>query len=41
MQRDDDQSETVRRRFSVYHEWTAPVVDFYARCQILVRVDGN
>jgi adenylate kinase len=40
-QRDDDQTETVRRRLSVYHESTAPLVAFYERRDILVRVDGN
>ncbi len=29
VQRDDDQEETVRKRLSVYHEQTAPLVDFY------------
>jgi adenylate kinase len=41
VQRDDDQTETVRRRLSVYHESTAPLVAFYERRDILVRVDGN
>ena len=40
-QRDDDQPETVRRRLSVYHESTAPLVGFYQRRNLLVRVDGN
>ncbi|MDD7804307.1 MAG: adenylate kinase [Endozoicomonas sp. (ex Botrylloides leachii)] len=30
MQRVDDQEETVRKRLSVYHEQTAPLVDFYS-----------
>ncbi|WP_263322254.1 adenylate kinase [Endozoicomonas sp. Mp262] len=29
VQRDDDQEETVRKRLAVYHEQTAPLVDFY------------
>ncbi|HSG60163.1 MAG TPA: adenylate kinase [Pseudomonadales bacterium] len=29
IQRDDDKEETVRKRLSVYHEQTAPLVDFY------------
>ena len=41
VQRDDDQAETVRRRLSVYHDSTAPLVTFYERRDILVRVDGN
>ncbi|WKJ89839.1 adenylate kinase [Methylomonas montana] len=30
IQRDDDQEETVRKRLSVYHEQTKPLVGFYA-----------
>ena len=41
LQRNDDQVETVRRRLSVYHESTAPLAAFYARRNVLVRVDGN
>ncbi len=29
IQRDDDKEETVRKRLSVYHDQTAPLVDFY------------
>lgn len=29
VQREDDQEDTVRRRLAVYHEQTAPLVDFY------------
>jgi len=29
VQRDDDREETVRKRLSVYHEQTRPLVDFY------------
>lgn len=29
IQRDDDREETVRHRLSVYHEQTAPLVDYY------------
>ncbi|MBS3963045.1 MAG: adenylate kinase [Methylomonas sp.] len=30
VQRDDDQEDTVRKRLSVYHEQTKPLVDFYS-----------
>ncbi|WP_367155402.1 adenylate kinase [Methylomonas sp. HYX-M1] len=30
IQRDDDQEETVRKRLSVYHEQTKPLVKFYS-----------
>ena len=29
VQRDDDQESTVRRRIEVYHEQTAPVIEYY------------
>jgi adenylate kinase len=41
VQRDDDQTETVRRRLSVYHESTAPLAAFYEQRDMLIRVDGN
>jgi len=31
IQRDDDNEETVRKRLDVYHEQTAPLVDFYSK----------
>ncbi len=30
IQRDDDKEETVRKRLTVYHQQTQPLVDFYA-----------
>jgi len=30
IQRDDDKEETVRKRLSVYHEQTKPLVDYYS-----------
>ena len=30
IQRDDDKEETVRKRLTVYHEQTKPLVDFYS-----------
>lgn len=33
VQRDDDKEETVRKRLSVYHDQTAPLVDFYQHLQ--------
>ncbi|HEB57389.1 MAG TPA: adenylate kinase [Gammaproteobacteria bacterium] len=30
IQRDDDQEDTVRKRLSVYHEQTEPLVEFYS-----------
>ncbi len=31
IQRDDDQAETVRKRLSIYHDQTKPLVEFYQR----------
>ncbi|MBI3140683.1 MAG: adenylate kinase [Rhodocyclales bacterium] len=31
IQRDDDKEETVRKRLSVYHSQTKPLVDFYSK----------
>jgi adenylate kinase len=40
-QRDDDKPETVRRRLSVYHEQTAPLIDWYGEKGLLHRFDGT
>lgn len=39
-QRDDDRPETVRARLRVYHQQTAPLIDYYRRAGLLVEVDG-
>lgn len=31
IQRDDDQEETVRKRLTVYHEQTEPLIDYYTK----------
>jgi adenylate kinase len=40
-QRDDDKPETVRRRLEVYAEQTAPVVEWYEKRGLLVRIDAT
>jgi len=40
-QRDDDQSEAVRRRLEVYSRQTAPLIDYYRGQGRLVEVDGH
>ena len=48
IQREDDQEETVRKRLGIYHEQTAPLVEFYTAwaskdavaAPTLVKVDG-
>jgi adenylate kinase len=39
--RDDDKPETVRQRLKTYAEQTAPLVGYYRRQGLLVRVDGD
>jgi adenylate kinase len=41
VQRDDDKPETIRKRLSVYHEQTAPLVDWYDERGLLRRFDGT
>ena len=40
-QRSDDREETVRRRFRVYSEETAPLIDHYRRQGLLTEIDGK
>ncbi len=39
--RDDDKPETVKKRLSVYHEQTQPLIEFYTKKGILKTVDGT
>ena len=39
--RSDDNEEAVRQRFRVYAERTMPVIDYYGRKNVLVRIDGG
>jgi adenylate kinase len=41
IQRDDDTPEAIKRRLGLYHQQTAPLLDFYRRRGLLVEVDGN
>ena len=41
IQREDDRPEVVQKRLSVYHDQTAPLVDFYDERGLLRRVDGT
>jgi adenylate kinase len=41
IQRDDDKPETVRKRLSVYHEQTEPLIEWYTGRDLLVRFDGT
>ena len=39
--REDDKPETVKKRLSVYHEQTQPLIEYYDAQKILVTVDGT
>ncbi|MCI1305419.1 MAG: adenylate kinase [Lachnospiraceae bacterium] len=39
--RDDDKPETVKKRLEVYHSQTQPLIDYYKKDGVLVRVDGT
>lgn len=41
IQRDDDKAETVLNRLKVYHDQTAPLIDFYGKQGLLRTVDGS
>ncbi|MGI6105845.1 MAG: adenylate kinase [Raoultibacter sp.] len=40
-QRDDDNEATVRNRLNVYETSTAPLIDYYRGCDLLVTIDGD
>jgi adenylate kinase len=41
VQREDDKPETVRARLDTYLKQTAPLIEYYAKRGLLVRVDGS
>jgi adenylate kinase len=41
IQRDDDRPDTVRKRLSVYHDQTEPLIDWYDGKSLLMRFDGS
>ncbi|HOO62413.1 MAG TPA: adenylate kinase [Synergistaceae bacterium] len=41
IQRKDDSEEVIRRRLEVYHEQTAPLIEYYASKNLLSRLDGT
>lgn len=40
IQRSDDKEEVVRERLKVYHDQTAPLIDFYSKQGLVFAVDG-
>jgi adenylate kinase len=41
IQRDDDKPEVIRNRLRVYHEKTAPLIEFYDEKGLMRRIDGT
>jgi adenylate kinase len=41
IQREDDQEETVRKRFEEYREKTSPLLEYYQKAALLHSVAGN
>lgn len=39
--RDDDAPETVKKRLEVYHEQTAPLIEYYDKTGLLNVIDGS
>lgn len=39
--RADDTEEVISQRLKVYHQQTAPLIDYYSKRQHLVSIDGN
>lgn len=40
-QRSDDQEDTVKNRLKVYHEQTAPLIEYYAKKEVLHNINGD
>jgi adenylate kinase len=41
VQREDDREEVIRKRLSVYHDQTSPLVQFYQAKKILHSLDAS
>ncbi len=41
IQRADDNESTIRNRLSVFHEQTAPLIEYYKKAGILISVDAT
>ncbi|HQA63785.1 MAG TPA: nucleoside monophosphate kinase [bacterium] len=39
--RDDDKSAVVKNRLEIFHQNMAPIIEFYERAGILIRIDGE
>ena len=41
IQRDDDKPEAIKERLKIYHEETEPLIDFYEKKGVLLRINGE
>ena len=41
VQRDDDKESVIRNRLSVFHEQTAPLIEYYRKKEVLFTVDAT
>jgi len=41
IQREDDKPDTIAKRLMVYHAQTEPLIEYYSRLNLMVRVDGT
>ena len=41
IQRDDDKPEFVKKRLAIFHKETKPLLDYYDKRGVLLRVDGS
>ncbi len=39
-QRDDDKEDTVKKRLEVYHDQTSPLIDYYKKQGLYIKIDG-
>jgi len=39
--REDDKPETVQKRLTIYHNQTEPVINYYEKQGLLVKIDGS
>jgi adenylate kinase len=40
-QRDDDKEETILKRLQIYHNQTAPLIDFYSNKNLVAKINGT
>lgn len=40
IQREDDNPSAIKKRLQIYHEKTAPIINYYKKKRLVVKVDG-